>query len=56
MADAYQLKLIEAGPGVWNQWRSDHPGVKIDLAGALLHEKDLRGINLSGPNSIGSHT
>ena len=50
MANAYQLKLIEAGPEVWNQWRSDHPGAKIDLAGALLHKKDLRGINLSGAN------
>jgi len=50
MADGYQLKLIEAGPEVWNQWRSDHPGAKIDLAGALLHKKDLRGINLSGAN------
>jgi hypothetical protein len=43
MADAKQLRLLLQGPSAWNQWREKHGGVKIDLSGANLREKDLSG-------------
>ena len=49
------LVLLESGIDNWNQWRSHHPHVPIDLAGQdLSHgyffEGNLRGANLSGAN------
>ena len=49
------LGLLESGIDNWNQWRSQHPHVPIDLAKQdLSHgyffEGNLRGANLNGAN------
>ena len=49
------LVLLESGIDNWNQWRSRHPHIPINLAGQdLSHgyffEGNFRGANLSGAN------
>lgn len=50
MANKEQLEILKQGVEVWNQWRQDHPNIKIDLSGADLVAADLNGADLSGAN------
>lgn len=36
MADAKHLEILKRGGQAWNQWRSEHGGVPVDLTGADL--------------------
>src|SRR5947199_403369 len=47
MADQKHLKRLQQGKDVWNEWRTQHPGVKIDLNGADLNRADLSRVDLS---------
>ena len=47
MANDEQLTILEQGVEVWNQWRAENPGIRIDLRGAKLRHKQLDHINLA---------
>jgi hypothetical protein len=47
MANVEQLKILEQGVDIWNNWRGEHPSVKIDLVGAMLSEADLQWVDFS---------
>lgn len=47
MTDVSHLKILEEGPGAWNAWRIENPGVKPQLAAEDLSEIDLTHANLS---------
>ncbi len=55
MADQNQLALFIQGVSTWNQWREEHPGVKIDLSCAILSGADLGGVNLADSDLGGVH-
>ena len=38
MANEQHVRMLAQGVSVWNQWRADHPRVRPDLAGLLVHE------------------
>lgn len=42
MANKDQLKLIKEGVNVWNDWRTKHPGVKVDISKANLRKDGLK--------------
>ena len=46
MANEEQVALLKQGVDVWNQWRKENRGVKIDLSGADLEEVVLEGARL----------
>lgn len=61
MANKQHVRMLAQGVSVWNQWRTDHPRVRPDLAGLLVHEvfpigrlgidlshADFRNTNLEG--------
>ena len=48
MANQEQLKVLQEGVQVWNQWRAQNLGSPVDLFGADLSESDLRGADLRG--------
>src|SRR3990172_5818798 len=60
MANQEQLEILKQGVDVWNKWRFENLGVKVDvreadlsnadLSVALLWQADLRGANLIGAN------
>lgn len=59
MANNEDFARIWQGPAVWNEWRAQNPGHRVDLGGhftdrhrygANLYGADLRGFNLSGVN------
>ncbi|MGB8980357.1 MAG: toll/interleukin-1 receptor domain-containing protein [Anaerolineales bacterium] len=50
MANKEQLEILKQGVDVWNQWRQDHPNIKIDLSGADLVAADLNGADLRAAN------
>jgi hypothetical protein len=47
-------ELIAKGHEYWNQWREDHPGVRVDLTGLYMKETELGLYNLSGANLRGA--
>jgi uncharacterized protein YjbI with pentapeptide repeats len=63
MANENQLKLIKESVEVWNDWKTAHEGLIVDLSGADLHDadlrkadlrkSDLRGADLSSANLFG---
>jgi hypothetical protein len=55
MANEDQLKLINKGVEVWNEWRNDHPELKVDLSGADLRDANLWEANLYGANLTGTN-
>ncbi len=50
MANEEQLKILQQGVEVWNQWREEHPEEEIDLREANLHEGNLSEANLRWAN------
>jgi uncharacterized protein YjbI with pentapeptide repeats len=36
MANSNHVRIIRKGPGVWNSWREENPGIIPDLSGANL--------------------
>jgi uncharacterized protein YjbI with pentapeptide repeats len=50
MADQEQLELLRQGKDVWNEWRTLHQEVNIDLNEANLIGADLGEANLTGAN------
>lgn len=55
MADAKQLKMIQAGVSAWNTWRSENPETGVDLSKANLSGLDLTSANLAGANLFRSN-
>ena len=49
MANRYQLKIIEEGVGVWNNWRINNVE-DIDLSEAYLSKINLKEANLAKAN------
>ena len=64
MADPEQLRILKDGVSAWNQWRENHPEIRMDLRDAdltcanlgraNLSRANLSGANLSGANLTGS--
>jgi uncharacterized protein YjbI with pentapeptide repeats len=53
MANEQHVRMLAQGVSVWNQWRTDHPRVRPDLAGLRVHEVipiGRLGIDLSHAN------
>jgi hypothetical protein len=50
MANQEQVKLLQQGRDVWNEWRKQHLEVNIDLG-----EADLSGVNLSRATLVGTN-
>jgi len=48
MANEEQLTILRQGVKVWNQWRSGHLGVHVDLSRADLNGADLSTADLGG--------
>jgi uncharacterized protein YjbI with pentapeptide repeats len=45
MANQEQVDILKQGVNVWNEWRREHPDIRIDL-----RETDFSGADLSGAN------
>lgn len=54
MANSEQLKILEQGVLVWNNWRVANPEALVDLRYANLVHADLRDINLNQANLNGA--
>lgn len=54
MANIEQLKILEQGGKVWNNWRLANPEVVVDLRFANLVQADLRDIDLNNANLNGA--
>lgn len=50
MVDFTHLQKLMEGVAAWNQWRSEHPDVSIDLSSADLRDVELPGANLREAN------
>lgn len=50
MANKEQLAILKQGVKVWNKWRKDNRGIKIDLSRAKLSGMDLRRVDFVGAN------
>lgn len=50
MSEKMQLALLKHGVIGWNEWRTAHPEVPPELAGAGLCGLDLANANLAGAN------
>lgn len=50
MANEEQLSILKQGVDVWNKWRKENPGAKIDLSHANLNGVDLKGAYLYSAN------
>ena len=50
VADQEQLDIFKHGVDVWNKWRLENRGVKIDLSNASLFRASLSNANLSNAN------
>jgi phosphotransferase system HPr (HPr) family protein len=48
VASEEHLSVLMRGPVAWNRWRTDHPEVTPDLAGADLAGRDLIEADLTG--------
>jgi uncharacterized protein YjbI with pentapeptide repeats len=47
MANADHLRIIKQGPGIWNRWRNENPGIEPDLARADLSRLELNEVDLN---------
>lgn len=50
-----QIDLLRTGAEPWNRWRSTHPHVAVDLAGADLRGLSLQGVDLKSANLEGAN-
>ncbi len=50
MADQEQLKILSQGAKIWNQWRKNHPNIKINLSNAKLPRVNLKNVHLHFAN------
>ena len=50
MPNEGQISILRQGVGTWNQWRQEHPQIRIDLNEADLTGANLKEANLSGGN------
>ncbi len=48
LANPKHLEILKQGVETWNQWRTDHPDIRPDLAEAELSGTNLSGVNLNG--------
>ena len=55
MANPEHLEILKQGVKEWNRWRSEHPDVIPDFAGARLGAKSLGGANLRNADVGGAH-
>lgn len=49
-SEAAHLEILEQGTQAWNNWRSENPGIRPQLAGEDLSELDLSGVNFNEAN------
>lgn len=54
MASPEHLKILKLGVEVWNKWREENRGVKVDLTGADLRDANLRRADLYTANLTGA--
>ncbi len=54
MANLEHVKLVKKGAKAIDEWREEHPSVKLDLSGADLRGANLHGANLDGANLHGA--
>ena len=47
MANEEQLRILKQGVEAWNEWRKNHPHIKINLRGANLSRQNLEGADFS---------
>ncbi len=47
MANEKQLRILNTGAAIWNQWRRENSDIKVNLKGAELQGVSLQGVNLS---------
>jgi uncharacterized protein YjbI with pentapeptide repeats len=50
MTNQEQLEILKQGAVVWNKWRTENPGVDIDLSGSDLYGANLNRVNLNEAN------
>lgn len=50
MANKEQVKLIKKGSEVWNLWRAENSGIRVDFEGVNLSDVDFSYVNLSYAN------
>lgn len=48
------IELLSDGVDRWNKWRNENPGVRPDLSGADLSERNLTGVNLDDADLSGA--
>ena len=48
MANLEHFNILKQGASSWNNWRTNHPDVRVDLSQASLRGIRLVGINLQG--------
>lgn len=54
MTDEEQVRKLQEGVKTWNQWRKEHPDIRIDLRGANLDYANLSGADLRDANLSGA--
>ena len=55
MANEEQLKILDQGVTVWNEWRLENPNVFVDLRDADLRDRKLSGVNFDWADLRFSH-
>ncbi len=50
MPNSKHIKILKQGVEVWNEWREEHPEIKVDLSELDLRNCDLHKINLKNAN------
>ena len=47
MANKEHVEILKRGADIWNEWRTDKPGLHPDLSSADITGKHLADVNLS---------
>ena len=53
MINQEQQQILSRGAVAWNEWRSRHKEVNIELSSIDLPNVDLKGMNLEGADNNG---
>jgi uncharacterized protein YjbI with pentapeptide repeats len=55
MANKKHLAILKQGVVAWNEWRENHPEIKVDLQGLSFKGKDLTGANFTEADIRGAN-
>jgi uncharacterized protein YjbI with pentapeptide repeats len=47
MANQEHLDILKQGVEIWNQWRNEHPRIRLNFCGVDLTQTNLSNANLS---------